>query len=601
MKISYMLNLPNDTSGLYVCSEEVCESPFDDIEKIQTGTCRSKEYGDVILTDVKFCIPGLTECIYRGCMERIAREVYQLRINENKYEVVFVFDKREENNIQLHIEIESQVIENENFEIRYDKSLEQLKLALKERLKKDWALCTWLVDDQSEMLCANLYHRFFRIENQVRAFANKVLIQHLGHNWLEQPGLEKYRDSVSSMEKSFKQIVPQYANTDATLISMTLETLSEIMLKAVAYNENTVLTSMDISKLYQFLNKRNEDGAKQFVQKKREIKVKIWDEIFVQYISNPEQFKKQLSQFIKSRNHIAHNKLLTFMAFKQIHDELTDFETTITKATESFEEKNASNELLDTWMSEQEQENYDAEYEEQYWRDRIIGETGIEIRDTEEIYDLFYETVMNLYENLADKYHYDSCFDVSDVNQPADDGSTKICTVISNASNDELDIIVSMLLDDDMDSTSYLNIEAKHNEKLVAKAECIYHNGEGHEGDEGLCVADSDSEYDDSQIHDFLEDVIAYINDELNSLLKELFAREYECGRHGGENPVADFACAECGKDGVSVLEDFLPIGKCCYCGYENEVYICESCGLVHDEMGGDQHLCNGCMPKDDD
>ena len=38
MKISYMLNLPNDTSGLYVCSEEVCESPFDDIEKIQTET-----------------------------------------------------------------------------------------------------------------------------------------------------------------------------------------------------------------------------------------------------------------------------------------------------------------------------------------------------------------------------------------------------------------------------------------------------------------------------------------------------------------------------------------------------------------------------------
>ena len=161
---------------------------------------------------------------------------------------MFVFDKREENNIQLHIEIESQVIENENFEIRYDKSLEQLKLALKERLKKDWTLCTWLVDDQSEMLCANLYHRFFRIENQVRAFANKVLIQHLGHNWLEQPGLEKYRDSVSSMEKSFKQIVPQYANTDATLISMTLETLSEIMLKAVAYNENTVLEQSSLFK-----------------------------------------------------------------------------------------------------------------------------------------------------------------------------------------------------------------------------------------------------------------------------------------------------------------------------------------------------------------
>lgn len=191
MKISYMLNLPNNTSCLYSCSEKVCESPFEGVEKIQVETCLSKEYSEAILADVKQAIPGLTECVYRGCVGRIAREVYQLIINENKYEVVFVFDKREENNIQLHIEIESQVVENENFEIRYDKSLEQLKLALKERLKKDWTLCTWLVDDQSEMLSANLYHRFFRIENQVRAFANKVLMQHLGHNWLEQPGLEK--------------------------------------------------------------------------------------------------------------------------------------------------------------------------------------------------------------------------------------------------------------------------------------------------------------------------------------------------------------------------------------------------------------------------
>lgn len=30
-------------------------------------------------------------------------------------------------------------------------------------------------------------------------------MQHLGHNWLEQPGLEKYRDSVSSMEASFRK------------------------------------------------------------------------------------------------------------------------------------------------------------------------------------------------------------------------------------------------------------------------------------------------------------------------------------------------------------------------------------------------------------
>ena len=90
-------------------------------------------------------------------------------------------------------------------------------------------------------------------------------------------------------------------------------------------------------------------------------------------------------------------------------------------------------------------------------------------------------------------------------------------------------------------------------------------------------------------------------HDEENAIKDHYGKSEYECGKYGGAEPVADFACAECGKNGVSVLEDFLPIGKCCYCGYENEVYICELCGTVHDDLGGDRHFCNGCMPRDKD
>lgn len=600
MKIKYMFNLPNDTSLLYACSEKVCESPFGGEESAQIETRLSKEYSETVLADIKPYVSGLTEYKYLGSRERIAREVYQITVNGSNYEVAFIFDKREENKIQLHIEIESPSFEDPDFETRYDKSLEVLKLTVKDRVSKDWKVCTWLLDDQSEMLCADLYHRFFRIENQVRAFANKVLIQHLGHNWLEYPGLEKYRDSVRSLEASFKQIVSAFANINTALLSMTLETLAEVILKAVIYNEKTTLTSADVTKLYQHLNNRNDTAAKELVQKRREARIRIWDEIFAQYFAEPEPFKKQLTQFIKSRNHIAHNKLLTFGAFKQIHNELTDFEATITNAMILFEEKNASQELLDTWQYEQEQDRYDAEYEKQYWRARIFGETGVEIRDENEIYELFCQTVIEFCESLADRYHYNPCYEVLDAEQPSIKESTKVCTIISNASGEELEIIVSFLIDDDMDSSSYLNIEAKHGDYVVAKTECIYHNGEGHEGEEGICVADSDSEYDDSEIHEFLEEVINYIEEDLNPYIKQVSAMEYECGRHGGASPVADFACQECGKDGVSVTEDLLPIGKCCYCGYENEYYVCELCGTVYDDMGGDEHLCNGCMPKDD-
>lgn len=596
MKIKFMFNSPNDASLLYTYTEEPGESPFSDEDTVRVKIRRSKEYSEVILDDVKACISGFAEYKYLGSRERISREVYQLIINNTPYEVAFVFDKREENNIQLHIEIESPTIDDPDFETRYNKTLELLKLALKDRVSKDWQGCTWLIDDQSEMLGADLYHRFFRIENQFRAYANKVLIQHLGQNWLERPGLEPYKDSVCSMENSFKRIVPQFANINTSLLSMTLETLSKVILKSVIYKESTTLTSAELTRLYQYLEKRNEQAAKELVEKKRETKINLWDDIFSQYFADPEQFKRQLTQFIKARNHIAHNKLLTFFAFKKMHDELSDFESTLSKALEQFEQKNASEELLDTWQYEQEQDEYD----EQYWRDRIFGETGVEIRDEDEIYELLCQTVTELYDTLSDRYHYDPCFDVSDMETPVKDGTTKVCVITSNASDEKLNVFVSIVVDDDMDTSSYLTIEAKHGEDVIAKVECTYHNGEGHEGEEGLCVADSDSEYDDIEVHDFLEDLIDYIEEDLNPYVKQVSAMEYEYGRHGGISPVAEFACQECGKDGVSITEDLLQIGKCCYCGYENEHYVCELCGMVYDDMGGDEHLCNGCMPHKD-
>lgn len=596
MTIKFMFNSPNDASLLYVCTEETGESPFGGEDTVQVEIRRSKEYSESILEDVKACVAGFTEYKYLGCRERIAREAYQLTISGITYEVFFVFDKREENNIQLHIEIESPTIESPDFETRYNKTLELLKLALKNRVSRDWQSCTWLIDDQSEYLCAELYPHFFRLENRIRAFVNEVLIQHMGQNWLNYPGLEQYKESIRGMENSFKQTVPQFANINSSLLSMTLEMLSELMQDAKVYSSNTVLTSADISMINEHLKGQNTKAARDFIRKKRDIEIDLWNDVFSQYFTDPDQFVTELKQFTKSRNHIAHNKLITLAVFYQIYNELSIFGTNVQTATAAFERKNASEELLYTWQYEQEQEEYD----EQSLRDRIFGETGVEICDEDEIYELFCQTVTELYDTLWDRYHYDPCFDVSDMEIPVKDGTTKVCVIKSNASDEELTLYVSIVLDDDMDSSSYLTIEAKHGEDVIAKAECTYHNGEGHEGEEGLCVADSDSEYIDTEVHDFLEDLIDYIEEDLNPYVKQVAAMEYECGRHGGTSPVADFACQECGKDGVSITEDLLPIGKCCYCGYENEYYVCELCGTVYDDMGGDEHLCNGCMPRDD-
>ena len=596
MTIKFMFNSPNDTSLQYACTDEIGESPFGGEDAITVEIRCSKEYSEAILADVKPCLSGFTEYKYLGCRERIAREAYQLTISGMTYDVFFVFDKREDDNIQLHIEIESPIIENPDFETRYNKTLEALKLVLKDRVSKDWQGCTWLIDDQSEFLCAELYPHFFRLENRIRAFVNEVLIQHMGQNWLNYPGLEQYREAIRGIENSFKQTVPQFANINSSLLSMTLEMLSELMRDAKVYSNNTVLTSADISRVNEHLKGQNIKAAREFIMRRREIEIDLWSDVFSQYFADPDQFVTELKQFTKSRNHIAHNKLITLAVFYQIYNELSIFGAHVQNAASEFERKNASEELLDTWQYEREQDEYD----EQYWRDRIIGETGVEIRDEDEIYELLCQTVAELYDTVSDRYHYDPCFEVSDMETPVKDGTTKVFTVTSNASDEKLTLFVSIVVDDDMDTSSYLTIEAKHGDDVIAKVECTYHNGEGHEGEEGLCVADSDSEYDDTEVHDFLEELIAYIEEDLNPYVKQVSAMEYECGRHGGTSPVADFACQECGKDGVSITEDLLPIGKCCYCGYENEYYVCELCRTVYDDMGGDEHLCNGCMPRDD-
>ena len=151
-----------------------------------------------------------------------------------------------------------------------------------------------------------------------------------------------------------------------------------------------------MTKLCHQLSNKNSDAAKELITKKREAKVKIWDDLFAQYLPEENVFRKQLNIFIKSRNHVAHNKLLTFSVFKQMNDELTAFDSMLRSATILFETQHASIEMIDTLQAEQEQ----TEYEEQYWRDRIFGETGVEVRDEDEIYELLCQTVTELYDTL---------------------------------------------------------------------------------------------------------------------------------------------------------------------------------------------------------
>lgn len=154
---------------------------------------------------------------------------------------------------------------------------------------------------------------------------------------------------------------------------------------------------------------------------------------------------------------------------------------------------------------------------------------------------------------------------------------------------------VRMSIDDDMQEDSFLHVIGKNGEEDLFTATVHYANGSGHEDEECMIQVDNDSVYEDDEIEDFVKELIGYVENELNPFIEQLQELE-DAVKEGGPEPVADFPCEECGKYGVSILESFYPIGKCCYCGNENEVHVCALCGTVFNEWGGDEDICNGCM-----
>ena len=56
------------------------------------------------------------------------------------------------------------------------------------------------------------YERAFIVENNLRAFASKVLIHFMGIDWLNSTRLEKEAESVKNLKQKFIKRVPEFEN-----------------------------------------------------------------------------------------------------------------------------------------------------------------------------------------------------------------------------------------------------------------------------------------------------------------------------------------------------------------------------------------------------
>lgn len=524
---------------------------------------------------------------YVGSRDRLANETFTLTENGAEYRLSFAIDTFAHK--VAHMEVTIQAPDSE----KYDQKLEKLKIALKNMLLPDWQECTWLLDEQSAKLCKEAYEQAYIIENKLRAFASKVLIHFLGVSWLRRAGLEKQAESVKNLRDKFTQRVPDFEDINTDFLSMTLETLVGIMFDGIVYKDDVVITRQEYEALQGICsNAKSASSVAEYVKARRTIEKNLWMDLFAPYIDAPEAFKSVTHNFIEDRNHVAHSKVLSWSAYKVMLRDFHELENLIRLADMKFDTEEASEEVLATWEAEQD-EHDDPKYEKEYIRDRISSETGIDILDESAIEDWFDEVLHEeLYSDIYQRYHLDVCFEVSDYSAPSE-GSLLFsvsCPVEEDRSL-RIDILAESSIDDDLagDSTCFL-VARKEDGTDVCQAEIHFHNGNGIEGENGLMEAIENTEYDITELEDFKVELIGAI-DELNPYPGKLEALEYKA--KGSEEFVADIPCEQCGKFGISVNEALLPVGKCCYCGYEHELEECVRCGAL---VGSLEHgLCPTC------
>lgn len=340
------------------------------------------------------------------------------------------------------------------------------------------------------------------------------MIHFLGADWLSKPGLEKQSESVKNLKEKFIQRVPEFDNINTDFLSMTLETLFGVLFDGVTYNAEFVLNRDQYNKLFNMASKNvSGQNIAEYIKSQRTVEKSIWSDLFVPFIDEPEKFEDATHKFIEDRNHIAHSKVLSWSAYQVILKDFEKMDEQIRNADTKFDMEETSDELLDTWSAEEEQQRNEREY----YRERLASETGIDILDESDIENQFDETLHDLYSDVFKQYHLDVRYEISDFQTPNEGTCFTVTSPVLEDGSLRVDVVANYTIDDDLGEDSVCKIECRDGEgKTICSAEIRFHNGNGHEGEEGLMEADEDSEYDTSELEELREELFEYIDDKLN-------------------------------------------------------------------------------------
>lgn len=433
----------------------------------------------------------MREIKYIGCTERIGNYEFAISNDAIDYSVIFQKDTYE-GKLQFTVLIgyaQKRVglppVNQKEMITEYDLFLEKLKLCIKDVLIRDWKKCIWISDNQSLELSKEIYSEIYVTENDLRAFISKIMIENFGAEWYDRAEFYKLKGSIKENSGKVKRNVPSFANIDINIYTTTLETLLSVM-NANIYSDK-MPDSVEVQKLIKeriFATTQLDkmQGALDSLRNVYEKKYNIWEKYFQPFILENERWDILKTNFVDNRNHVAHNKLLDLAAKEKMLQDTREFRKLIRQAVGKFDAENLSEEVEETLQAIEDQR----EYEREAMTEIIESESGVVIRNSKEILQMFQDTIDEIYTEILSMIYFDENSEAKVKNNLEIISGNQLLLTIK-CYMEELEVYGQVDIDESEGMTSILQINLFVGDENIAHENIIYINGEAEYHVEQTC------------------------------------------------------------------------------------------------------------------
>ena len=183
------------------------------------------------------------------------------------------------------------------------------------------------------------------------------------------------------------------------------------------------------------------------------------------------------------------------------------------------------------------------------------------------------------------------------------------CTIITNPSilfeikykiNNEI-AIVSYSIESIIEwqgAESAINILVQLDEEFYSK-QIRYINGEvSFNSYQGNYMPETQDEFYISDVDELTEGLMDFIEIHFKNVREYIDSEMFSLIKDGGQSPLADMHCWECGEEYICVDVNYGTFGQCLNCGEMNEIAICSRCECFFEGNANEEGpiFCDNCL-----